>query len=126
MLALGAVQPNWLLVGNHDGVHRPLSRRCAGGNRHEARVDARHVAEHRDGLAWLIECRLAHGVIAGQVLELHSTADGHLNVVGRVGQCSVGTDEDGNGGNAIGILCRGDGGQSCQSEDGELHFEILV
>ena len=53
MHSLGAVNPHWGRVVDHDGVCRGRGRCCCDG--HEARVDTRNVGVHGDGLAGLVE-----------------------------------------------------------------------
>ena len=94
VLALGAVEPQRVGAVDLDGVGREHAHRGAGGGGLEARVEARDVAVHGDGLARLVEGRLRDGVVACVELELHELAGLRDQLVGRVGQAAVLGDGD--------------------------------
>jgi hypothetical protein len=94
VLALGAVDPDGRGAGDVDGVSGRHAHGGAGGGGLEARVEARGVAVHRDGLARVVEGRLRRRVVAGHELELDAVADGRLEALGGVLQRAVDADGD--------------------------------
>jgi len=92
---LGAVDPDGSGAVDHDGVDGDHAHGGAGGDGQEARVEARHVAVRRDGLARVVKGGLGDGVVARGELELHRLAGGHAQVVGLVRSRAVlGHDDD--------------------------------
>lgn len=94
VVALGAVQPQRVGVVDLDGVGRDHAHRGARRHGQEARVEARDVAVHADGLARLVEGGLCDGVVAGVELELHKLARLGGQPVGGVGQATILGDRD--------------------------------
>ena len=91
MLALGAVKPHRSGVIDFNGPYRRGC--CAGGDRHEARVDTRCIGVEGNGLARVIEVRLSDGVICGRKLKLYHISFSCDYRVGRVCESSVGVSD---------------------------------
>ena len=92
--ALDAVQPHGVGRVDLDGVGGDHAHAGRGGGGLEARVEARDVGVHGDGLAGGVKVGLRDGVVARQELELHEFAGVDADVVGRKGQGAVARDLD--------------------------------
>lgn len=94
VLPLGAVDPERVGAVDPDGVGRDHAHGGAGRGRQVARVEARDVGVHRDGLTRLVEGGLCDGVVAGVELELHVLAGLRGQLLWRVGQAAILRDGD--------------------------------
>jgi hypothetical protein len=89
MLGFRTVDPHWFCVVDEDGVG--WDGHVCGGDGHEAGEDAGYVgAVHADRLAGVVEVGLRDGVVLGHELELYHVTLGSGDVVGAVGEGTVG------------------------------------